>query len=246
MPSRYSSPAVRDLATGSPRGACHPGPFDKNNYRGNGGNDTGEVTSDCFETNNGVFVAGRRVNIDQILDGACNTALYSEGVLGDVNNNVISVPGDWFAISPASPSRNALFADSQNTTPSAGAGVQYAYAGNTFVSGDHTTSRYNHILPPNAISVVVVTSNNDLAASINSRAQATTASSRHPGGANLVLADGSVRFVKSEIGIQIWQGLGSIAGGEQPPDNFQVNSARPLLCRPKPTPAAGPKRAGRW
>ena len=192
----------------------------KNNYRGNGGNDTGVLGVDGVETNNGVFVAGRKVGIDQIFDGASNTALYSEGVLGDGNNNAISTPGDWFAISPASSNRGALFAAAQNTPPGTGAGAQYSYAGNTFVSGDYTTSRYNHILPPNGISVVVVAANSDLATSINSGAQATTASSRHPDGVNLVLVDGSVRFIKNDINIRIWQGLGSIAGGETIPDTF--------------------------
>ena len=193
----------------------------KNNYRGNGGNDTGVLGADGVEANNGVFVAGRKISIDQIFDGASNTALYSEGVLGDGNNNVSSIPGDWFAISPASSSRDALFAAAQNTTRGTGAGVQYSYAGNTFVSGDYTTSRYNHILPPNGISVVVVAGNSDLATSINSGAQATTASSRHPDGVNLVLVDGSVRFIKNEIDTGIWRGLGSIAGGETLPDNFR-------------------------
>ena len=41
-----------------------------------------------------------------------------------------------------------------------------------------------------------------------------TASSRHPGGVNLMLVDGSVRFVKDTINSQVWQSLGTIAGGE--------------------------------
>ena len=194
--------------------------YAKNNYRGNGGNNTGGLAADGTENNNGVFVAGKRVGISQIFDGAGSTALYSEGVLGDGNNNQISVPGDWFAISPASSSCDAVLAAAKSVTPSPGANAQFSYAGNTFVSGDYTASRYNHVLPPNAMSVVVVGPNGDLAMAINSGVQATTASSRHPGGVNLVLVDGSTRFISNDISSQIWQGLGSIAGGETLPDSF--------------------------
>jgi prepilin-type processing-associated H-X9-DG protein len=40
------------------------------------------------------------------------------------------------------------------------------------------------------------------------------ASSSHPGGTNLLLMDGSVRFVKDGIGLMLWNALGTRAGGE--------------------------------
>jgi prepilin-type processing-associated H-X9-DG protein len=39
-------------------------------------------------------------------------------------------------------------------------------------------------------------------------------SSRHPGGVNMVLCDGSVRFVSQSINLATWRGIGSRAGGE--------------------------------
>ena len=41
-----------------------------------------------------------------------------------------------------------------------------------------------------------------------------TARSYHPGGVNVGLADGSVRFITNGISVAAWQGLGSINGGE--------------------------------
>jgi prepilin-type processing-associated H-X9-DG protein len=38
--------------------------------------------------------------------------------------------------------------------------------------------------------------------------------SRHPGGVNSLLADGSVRFFKNSINLNTWVSLGSMAGGE--------------------------------
>jgi len=40
------------------------------------------------------------------------------------------------------------------------------------------------------------------------------AGSRHPGGLNMVLADGSVRFIKDTISTYVWWGLTTIGGGE--------------------------------
>jgi prepilin-type processing-associated H-X9-DG protein len=38
--------------------------------------------------------------------------------------------------------------------------------------------------------------------------------SNHPGGVNMGLADGSVKFIKDSIALQPWWGLGTRAGGE--------------------------------
>jgi prepilin-type N-terminal cleavage/methylation domain-containing protein/prepilin-type processing-associated H-X9-DG protein len=40
------------------------------------------------------------------------------------------------------------------------------------------------------------------------------ARSRHPGGVNVLLGDGSVKFAKNSISAMVWVGLGSIRGGE--------------------------------
>jgi prepilin-type processing-associated H-X9-DG protein len=38
--------------------------------------------------------------------------------------------------------------------------------------------------------------------------------SRHPGGVNILMGDGSVRFAKSSVNVFVWRALGSVAGGE--------------------------------
>jgi prepilin-type N-terminal cleavage/methylation domain-containing protein/prepilin-type processing-associated H-X9-DG protein len=44
------------------------------------------------------------------------------------------------------------------------------------------------------------------------------ARSRHPGGVNAVLGDGSVRFISNNIAAGTWSSLGTMAGGEVPGD----------------------------
>ena len=76
------------------------------------------------ETNNGVFRTNRRISIDQITDGTSATALFSEGVTGDGDNGVITTPGDWFVVSPATNSRADLYAALQTATPGTGSSNQ--------------------------------------------------------------------------------------------------------------------------
>ena len=45
-------------------------------------------------------------------------------------------------------------------------------------------------------------------------AGAHTASSRHPGGVNVLFCDGSVKFIKDDVTTTTWWALGTMAGGE--------------------------------
>ena len=46
------------------------------------------------------------------------------------------------------------------------------------------------------------------------RSDLSNADSWHPGGVNVTMADGSVRFIKNSINMQTWMALGTKAGGE--------------------------------
>jgi prepilin-type processing-associated H-X9-DG protein len=67
---------------------------------------------------------------------------------------------------------------------------------------------YSHVMTPNTKSCYFS----------NSASSPTTtmvsASSLHPGGVNVTLLDGSVRFIKSSINQQTWWALATRAGGE--------------------------------
>jgi prepilin-type N-terminal cleavage/methylation domain-containing protein/prepilin-type processing-associated H-X9-DG protein len=218
-----------------------------NNYRGNAGNDNGATTtvtgtrtaydfshnpptpitineSQLSEQNNGIFVTGKTVAIGAILDGASNTALFSEGVIGDGDATIASVPGDWFVVNGAT-DRLSLYNQAQaytqnpSTAPVGSSkydlSVQVSYAGRTWAPGNYIASRYNHINTPNGASVVVPNASapNSILAT-NDSPNATTASSRHGGGVNLALADGSIRFISNSVDPVAWWALGSVAGQE--------------------------------
>jgi prepilin-type N-terminal cleavage/methylation domain-containing protein/prepilin-type processing-associated H-X9-DG protein len=69
--------------------------------------------------------------------------------------------------------------------------------------GGGTSTRYNHIMPPNTWSC-----------GSGQTDGAYTASSRHPGVVNVLLADGSARAVRQTIAVGVWWALGTRAGGE--------------------------------
>jgi prepilin-type N-terminal cleavage/methylation domain-containing protein/prepilin-type processing-associated H-X9-DG protein len=188
------------------------------NYQANAGNDTGTLNAALtVETNNGVFIAFKTIGLAQITDGSSYTALYSERVLGDGSPITASIPGDWFLITPPTLSRADVLSTCLALNPNSVVGDknQNSYGGRTWITGYYTATRYNHLIPPNGISCVY----NDvgattIASATNEGATASTASSRHPGGVNVLFADGSIHFLKSSISNVVWWAIGSKNGGE--------------------------------
>jgi prepilin-type processing-associated H-X9-DG protein len=45
-------------------------------------------------------------------------------------------------------------------------------------------------------------------------AQYSAARSRHTGGVNIAMCDGSIRFIRNSIALQTWQAMGTMNGGE--------------------------------
>ena len=133
--------------------------FGRTNYRGNGETTrAGSLRSSLniaasAERNNGVFLTNVIVKMSHVIDGTSNTGLLSEGVLGDGDQNKISIPGDYFQVSygtadPTPPDRNLLYQDCRDLVPTA-ATVQWSYSGRYWHIGNYAMDRYNHLMPPN-------------------------------------------------------------------------------------------------
>jgi prepilin-type N-terminal cleavage/methylation domain-containing protein/prepilin-type processing-associated H-X9-DG protein len=190
-------------------------PWEKNNYRGNAGSDSGEWNATTGqEQNNGIFLTALPVTLPSISDGTSHTALLSEGVLGDADDDHVESPGDWFRVAKTNQTARQVYDACLAVTPAGGAGTQFSRAGRNWVRGNFVTTRYNHIMPPNTVSAARCALGNVNAGTINDNGGATTASSRHPGGVNLALADASVHFAANEVDISVWWALGSRDGGE--------------------------------
>jgi prepilin-type N-terminal cleavage/methylation domain-containing protein/prepilin-type processing-associated H-X9-DG protein len=172
------------------------------------------------------------VRLAAITDGTSNTALFSERLIGLAQN-----PGTPVL-------RNSVdFKRVVFTGPSVGGGQDAgANAALQFIQGCQnlpgTTSSasvwgngaywfasyplhvvindYLHAGPPNQASCI--NPQGSFASTswllfVNPSGSAPP-TSNHPGGVNMALADGSVRFVKDSVGMQTWWALGTRGGGE--------------------------------
>jgi prepilin-type N-terminal cleavage/methylation domain-containing protein/prepilin-type processing-associated H-X9-DG protein len=183
------------------------------NYRACAGSDW---TSD--ETNDGVFPEIKFTQIKEIFDGTSNTVLYSERCLGDGDTNQVDQRSDLFRIARSNRTREAVYqacvAIQAGTPVTLGVTNQSSDAGRQWLNGQMYTTRYTHVMPPNSLSCARPTGNGAMGSSINNQGGAMTATSRHSGGVNIAMADGSVHFVSDSIDLGIWRGLATINGRE--------------------------------
>lgn len=187
-----------------------------NSYRGNLGVGPGQHSPQAASSGgdiangSGAFVPWRGVKTSEIIDGLSNTALFSEKLVGDGKQDVYSPWRDFFIwsgpqIMTVTDAELACAAPPSLTPP------HDSYGGSTWMFGDYRQTWYNHIRAPNS----------PLPDCGGSRsgggAGAYTARSSHPGGVNLALCDGSVRFVGEEIALPVWRAAATRANGESFP-----------------------------
>ena len=72
---------------------------------------------------------------------------------------------------------------------------------------------YYHVMPPDQKSCAINAAFGNVDSFIGP-------SSFHPGGANALILDGSVRFLKASVGLATWSALGTRSGGEVVSANF--------------------------
>ncbi|HEX3148633.1 MAG TPA: DUF1559 domain-containing protein [Gemmataceae bacterium] len=158
----------------------------------------------------GIFRAAIYGTFAEITDGLSNTAAFSESTLGDGPTSYVgSIPG-----SPQKVYANV----SPPLTPSACAGAGFWNSqkprGYLWATGEIRCASYNHFYLPNDPTYDCVTNILTPGQQQYTAAGFKAARSNHPGGVNLLLADGSVRFVTNSIGIVAWRALSTRAGGE--------------------------------
>jgi prepilin-type N-terminal cleavage/methylation domain-containing protein/prepilin-type processing-associated H-X9-DG protein len=154
----------------------------------------------------GVIYVNSRVRLAEITDGASNTALMSEALLGKGGD---SLKGN----SPSEIDIPRVYAYFDKPTPvdqdlCAGAQLWQTNSNSKWADGEVYCTLYDHGYAPNDRRWDCITKASNWKA----------ARSRHPGGVNLLLADGSARFVSNQVNLNTWHALGSRAGNEVPGD----------------------------
>lgn len=170
-------------------------------------------------TTDGIVYACSATDTASVTDGLSNTVMISECLLG----NTLSSYGSGFfigSIPTGGAQRNyAYLADylgspgpvSDDSCASASTWNVQDPAGFLWLSGEPRVSSYNHYYGPNS-------PNYDCISEFTSTNYDTygwhTARSMHTGGVNATLGDGSVRFVSTNIDINLWRALATRAGNE--------------------------------
>jgi len=167
----------------------------------------------------GAFQAQIAIKILDITDGTSNTAAMSESILGDGAESAFGAP-------PSGPDTTYAYLGYDGSTPvnpgtCNGSPMAWNLSnrrGFMWASGEIRCATYNHAYTPNAqiydcIANYYNTSNpNDPTnvTAVGFRA----ARSRHTSGVNLLLCDGSVRFVSNSVQPQTWTAIATRNGGE--------------------------------
>ncbi len=175
-----------------------------NSYRGNSGTlpyNLKDDSPDQSGRNNGVFWFQSAVRASSMTDGLGHTAIFSERCMGDVSS-----PDPLSNYYITDDSLQACLESLENASPYLS--DPYAGSGARWADGNAIYTRYHHIFPPGKPSCLLG-GTWDFDSPV-----AVTANSRHPGGVNLMTADGSVRFARQTVDIKVWNALGTIAGGE--------------------------------
>jgi prepilin-type N-terminal cleavage/methylation domain-containing protein len=152
---------------------------------------------------NGPFYVNQQLKMVEIGDGTSNTAAFSEHVTGDFSQSVPTETGDTFQPGTHPTTADQAILDCNTMNPADLTKQGYSNVGAPWLYGYHSTTSYWHSAPPGSRSCMFPSSR-----------IMTTANSNHTQGVNVVLLDGSVRFVNYGISLATWRALGTRSGGE--------------------------------
>jgi prepilin-type processing-associated H-X9-DG protein len=197
-------------------GGNYGGPFVFGGYSG-----TIIPSTTSWDYDDPMIQTAMTVGLQSITDGTSNTSLWSEmltppavnppaGSGKSAENRVYFVVsgGPYLTATPAGVQQ--FLSACQAVAP--GAPAQSSTMGYQWWSSypSYVNSNYNHVGPPNSRQCqnrVINPWGMDIYGSASPN-------SLHPGGVNLCLADGSVRFVKDTVALAPWWALGTRNGGE--------------------------------
>jgi prepilin-type N-terminal cleavage/methylation domain-containing protein/prepilin-type processing-associated H-X9-DG protein len=155
----------------------------------------------------GVFFINSQTTPAKITDGLSKTALASESLLGQPQSGLHD-PQTEYKFAFTAPISDTLCEATAQWNVSDPRGFAW-------VNGEYRCGLYNHRKTPNSavpdcMGVQVSGGVKFIFTPYGWRA----ARSNHPGGVNVLLADGSLRFVGDGVDAVIWKDLATIAGGE--------------------------------
>jgi prepilin-type N-terminal cleavage/methylation domain-containing protein/prepilin-type processing-associated H-X9-DG protein len=173
--------------------------FAATNYVGCAGSG---IDGGLLDTGDGVFILGKAMRIKDITDGTSHTAAFAERTLG-LGSGLSTDVGDTLRSMREIPGATTPDA---GVCDGAGGGTWNQERGAKWILGNYGNTLYNHALAPNAAEHDCINA--------TQRKGRMAARSAHPGGANLLLCDSSVRFVGDAVDLATWQAVSTRAGNE--------------------------------
>jgi prepilin-type N-terminal cleavage/methylation domain-containing protein/prepilin-type processing-associated H-X9-DG protein len=223
-PNRENATACRTVVAAflCPSDAASGGDWPAgNNYVGNEGTWLCDLCDDMTsmtapgERARGPFYYRSSVRLAGMTDGTSQTALFSEKVRGQGTANVRT---DMLAMANAN-SLNLAY-QTCNTMDMSMAMTLSSRLGATWCIGDMTCTTYNHVATPNSRTCAGMPAGGMMMGSMADMAVQLPPSAYHPGGVNVLLGDGGVRFVKETVDLGVWRALSTRNGNEIIPAQY--------------------------
>jgi prepilin-type processing-associated H-X9-DG protein len=203
-------------------GGNYGGPFAMGGFTGTiiPSTTAGWMTSSTWDPDN-LFRTAQTVGVHSVTDGTSNTSLWSEELTPPAVNPLAGTGKNF-------ENRAYFNANAPNATPTPAGVLQFLAACRNLPSGTpaqgstmgyqwwstfpmYVNSNYNHVGTPNSRQCQSSALVNPWGMDVYGTA---SPNSMHPGGVNVCLADGSVRFIKDSVNPQTWWALGTRASGE--------------------------------
>jgi len=168
----------------------------------------------------GLFAFQQSKALSAVVDGTSNTVAFAESTVSSTSTNArqklmgltsVSLPAASVQLNAFSNAAGVKSGIAACTAAwNAGTIKNDVQRGDNWVHGAMAMTLFNTIVVPNGEA-------NEWAycsANSGSLANFSNADSYHAGGVNVLMGDGSIKFVKNSINQITWWGLGTIAGGE--------------------------------
>ncbi len=182
----------------------------------------GTTSNQYSSTSTGLFAYSATYGIRDCIDGTSNTVASGEVLVGDATNgngkktNGVMTAGGVITYPDCESTTTALLTADLQACATAYATSGSAFnnsVGSLWIVGTMGDTLFNTVVPPNSTQYRFGACKNSGGGWAEGMAYVNS-SSNHSGGCNFLMADGSVRFIKSSIGQTVYMNIGTRAGGE--------------------------------
>ena len=157
------------------------------------------------EQSNGPFYYLSKASFASVTDGLSNTVFFSEKLRGTGTPNPKT---DMFTM-PNQSTAAATYDTCTGLNPLTATPLT-SKQGASWVMGEMCCTTYNHLGLPNTTTCAGI----GFSGNMSNMAMQVPPSSKHTGGVNCLMGDGSVRFVRDSIDLASWRAMGTMNGGE--------------------------------